>query len=99
MRLARSHMLPERVKLDCPGIKTLRSLTPKPFQRTRDWRRRVRMATGPIVKDLDIAEDIGTRQFACLVDAFANALFFQTTEERLGDGVVRRKLPDFVYTR
>jgi hypothetical protein len=40
------------------------------------------VAAGSIVEDLDVVEDIGTRQLAGLVDALAEALLLQTTEKR-----------------
>jgi hypothetical protein len=43
------------------------------------------MAPGPIVKDFNVIEDIGPGQIPGLVDALADALLFQTAEERFGD--------------
>ncbi len=45
------------------------------------------VAAGSIVEDLDVVEDVGPRQLARLVDAFADALLLQAAEERLGHGV------------
>jgi len=36
-----------------------------------------------IVEELDVVEDVGTRELASFVDTFSHALFFQTTKEGL----------------
>jgi hypothetical protein len=35
------------------------------------------IAPGTIVKDFNVIEDVGTRQVACFIDAFADTLLFQ----------------------
>jgi hypothetical protein len=46
------------------------------------------VASGSIVKDFDVIEDIGSRQISGFVDAFAYALLFQADERGFGDGIV-----------
>ena len=41
------------------------------------------MSTRPIIKDLDVVEDIGSGELTGFVDALANPFLFQTAEERL----------------
>ena len=45
------------------------------------------VAASSIVEDLDVVEDVGPRQFAGFVDAFADALLLQAAEEGLSDGI------------
>src|SRR5688572_32764797 len=46
------------------------------------------MTSSSIVEHLDVVEDIGLRQISRSIDPFSNALFLQTTKERLRDRVV-----------
>ena len=46
------------------------------------------VAPGSIVKDFDVIEDVCAGQIAGFVDAPADALLFQTAEERFGHGVI-----------
>lgn len=45
------------------------------------------MATGSIVEDLDVVEDISSHGFSGFIDALADALLCHCAEERLGDGM------------
>ncbi len=38
------------------------------------------MATGSIVKDLDVVEDVGTRHIPGFIDTFADSLFLQAVD-------------------
>ena len=46
------------------------------------------MPTRSIVERIDVICDIGTREFAILVNSFLDAFLLQSAEKRLGDGVV-----------
>ncbi len=46
------------------------------------------MATGSIVKDLDVVEDVGTRHIPGFIDTFADSLFLQAAEKGFRHGVV-----------
>ncbi len=45
------------------------------------------MATGSIVKDLDVVEDVGTRHIPGFIDTFADSLFLQAAEKGFRHGV------------
>jgi len=46
------------------------------------------MASGSIVKHLDVIEDISSGKIACFIDAPLDSFFLQTTKERLGHGII-----------
>lgn len=45
------------------------------------------MASGSIIKDFDVIEDISSGNIACIVETFLDALFLQATKERFGNGI------------
>jgi hypothetical protein len=46
------------------------------------------MAPGTIVKDFNVIEDVGARQITSVVDAFADAFFFQAAKEGFSYSIV-----------
>lgn len=46
------------------------------------------VAPGPVVKHLNVIEDICPGQIPGFIDAFSDAFFFQRTEERFGHSII-----------
>ena len=46
------------------------------------------VSSRPIIKDLDVIEDIGPGELTRFVDALANPFFFQAAEERLRHRII-----------
>lgn len=58
------------------------------FEGLRTDAAKVTVASGPVVEDFNVIEDIGPGQSLGFIDTFSDALFFQGTEERFGHRII-----------